>query len=60
MRSLKILHLSDTHGAHRRLLDLPEADVLVTHTPPYVILDKDGDVLYGSTELFHVLLLSKK
>ena len=26
---LKILHLSDTHGVHRRLRDLPEADILV-------------------------------
>ena len=27
--ALKILHLSDTHGVHRRLRDLPEADILV-------------------------------
>ena len=26
---MKILHLSDTHGCHRRLGDLPEADVVV-------------------------------
>lgn len=26
---MKILHLSDTHGYHRRLRDLPEADVVV-------------------------------
>lgn len=26
---MKILHLSDTHGCHRRLRDLPEADVVV-------------------------------
>ncbi|MEZ3550956.1 MAG: metallophosphoesterase [Muribaculaceae bacterium] len=26
---MKILHLSDTHNCHRRLLDLPEGDVLV-------------------------------
>lgn len=26
---MKILHLSDTHGAHRRLSNLPEADVVV-------------------------------
>lgn len=26
---MKILHLSDTHGAHRRLHDLPDADVVV-------------------------------
>lgn len=26
---MKILHLSDTHGCHRRLKDLPEADVVV-------------------------------
>lgn len=26
---MKILHLSDTHGAHRRLTNLPEADVVI-------------------------------
>ena len=26
---MKILHLSDTHGCHRRLRELPEADVVV-------------------------------
>lgn len=26
---MKILHLSDTHGCHRRLRDLSEADVVV-------------------------------
>ena len=26
---MKILHISDTHGQHGRLKDLPEADVIV-------------------------------
>ena len=26
---MRILHISDTHGCHRRLKDLPEADVIV-------------------------------
>ena len=26
---MKILHLSDTHGCHRRLRDLPDADIIV-------------------------------
>lgn len=26
---MKILHISDTHGQHNKLLDLPEADVIV-------------------------------
>lgn len=26
---MKILHLSDTHGCHRRLCDLPDADIIV-------------------------------
>ena len=26
---LRILHMSDTYGVHRRLRDLPEADILV-------------------------------
>lgn len=31
---------------------IPEdTDVLVTHTPPYGILDRDGSILYGSREL---------
>ena len=28
-----------------------DTDVLVTHTPPYGILDRDGSILYGSREL---------
>ena len=30
---------------------LDDTDVLVTHTPPYGILDRDGSILYGSKEL---------
>jgi len=26
---MKILHLSDTHGLHRRIKDMPEADVII-------------------------------
>ncbi len=26
---MRILHISDTHGCHRRLKNLPEADVIV-------------------------------
>ena len=37
---MTILHLSDTHGKHRRLGTLPEADVIV-HT---------GDITYGGTD----------
>ena len=29
MNEIKILHLSDTHGMHRRLTELPSADILV-------------------------------
>lgn len=28
-----------------------DTDVLVTHAPPYGILDRDGSILYGSREL---------
>ena len=28
-----------------------DTDVLVTHTPPYGILDRDGSILYGSRVL---------
>ena len=37
---MKILHLSDTHGLHRRLKDMPAADVLI-HT---------GDLTNNGTE----------
>ena len=37
---MKILHLSDTHGCHRRLWELPEADVVV----------HSGDFCMGGTE----------
>lgn len=26
---MKILHLSDTHGCHRQLQNLPEADLII-------------------------------
>ena len=109
---MKILHISDTHGCHRRLDDLPQADIvvhsgdftmngseqealdfmnwfcdlpypqkifhgvpmfigdcitdrqikhyanipddtdiLITHTPPFGILDFDDNINYGSEEL---------
>ena len=39
---MNILHLSDTHGAHRSLCNLPEADVIV----------HSGDItMNGSNEL---------
>lgn len=60
---MKILHLSDTHGCHRQLKDLPLADIVVhsgdftmcgslllTHCPPRGILDYDV-INYGSEEL---------
>ena len=28
-----------------------DTDILVTHTPPYGMLDRDGSILYGSREL---------
>ena len=37
---MKILHISDTHGKHHQLRDLPEADVVV-HT---------GDITEDGTE----------
>ena len=39
---MNILHLSDTHGAHRSLCNLPEADVII----------HSGDItMNGSNEL---------
>ena len=37
---MKILHLSDTHGLHRRIKDMPEADVIV----------HSGDISNNGTE----------
>ena len=37
---MKILHLSDTHGLHRRLKDMPEADVII----------HSGDISHNGTE----------
>lgn len=37
---MEILHLSDTHGCHRRLRDLPEADVVV-HSGDFCMVDSE-------------------
>ena len=37
---MKILHLSDTHGLHHRIKDMPEADVIV----------HSGDISNNGTE----------
>ena len=37
---MRILHLSDTHGLHRQIKDLPEADVIV----------HSGDISHNGTE----------
>ena len=37
---MKILHLSDTHGLHQRIKDMPEADVIV----------HSGDISNNGTE----------
>ena len=41
---LKILHLSDTHGVHRRLRDLPEADILV-HSGDFTMSGSEAETL---------------
>ena len=41
---MKILHLSDTHGCHRRLRDLPEADVLV-HSGDFCMVGSEQEAL---------------
>ena len=37
---MKILHLSDTHGLHHRIKDMPEADVII----------HSGDISNSGTE----------
>ncbi len=41
---MKILHLSDTHGCHRRLKDLPEADVVV-HSGDFCMVGSEQEAI---------------
>ena len=41
---MKILHLSDTHGCHRRLRDLPEADVAV-HSGDFCMVGTEAEAI---------------
>ncbi len=41
---MKILHLSDTHGWHRRLRDLPEADIIV-HTGDFCMAGTEEEAM---------------
>lgn len=41
---MKILHLSDTHGAHHRLRNLPEADIVV-HSGDFCMVGEEREAL---------------
>lgn len=41
---MKILHLSDTHGCHRRLRELPEADVVV-HSGDFTMTGSEKETI---------------
>ena len=41
---MKILHISDTHGAHRRLDDLPAADVIV-HSGDFTMAGSEAEAI---------------
>ena len=41
---MKILHLSDTHGAHHRFRELPEADILV-HSGDFCMIGEEREAL---------------
>lgn len=41
---MKILHLSDTHGCHHRLRDLPEADVAV-HSGDFCMVGTEAEAI---------------
>lgn len=41
---MKILHISDTHGCHRRLRDLPKADALV-HSGDFTMTGSEQEAL---------------
>ena len=65
---MKLLHISDTHGLHKQLINLSQADaivhsgnftehgtdkdVLITHTPPLGIFDFVGGIHFGEFDLF--------
>lgn len=41
---MKILHISDTHGSHRRLVNLPDADVLV-HSGDFTMAGSESEAI---------------
>ena len=41
---MKILHISDTHGSHRRLHDLPQADIIV-HSGDFTMNGSEQEAL---------------
>ncbi len=41
---MRVLHLSDTHGYHRRLTDLPEADVAV-HSGDFCMVGSEAEAI---------------
>lgn len=41
---MKIIHISDTHGCHRRLTDLPEADIVV-HSGDFTMNGSEPEAL---------------
>lgn len=41
---MKILHLSDTHGCHQRLTDMPEADVAV-HSGDFTMIGSEQEAV---------------
>lgn len=41
---MKILHISDTHGCHRRLRELPEADVVV-HSGDFCMVGSEQEAI---------------
>lgn len=61
---MRIVHLSDTHNRHHQLPDMPEADlvvhydtdILVTHQPPYGVLDFSENIHYGDHLLLQTVL----
>lgn len=44
LKNMRILHLSDTHGAHHRLRELPPADILV-HSGDFCMVGEDREAL---------------
>ena len=50
---MRILHLSDTHGVHQRLINLPEADIIV-HSGDFTMTGTESEAIAFMIWLSHL------